>query len=488
MPNIIFSRSITNGANYKWWVLWALSGGTLLITLDNSITVALPTIADHFAAKLTDIQWVVLSNILTISVLLLPMGRLSDMIGRKPVYITGFLIFLVGSLVAAAAQSMEMLIGARVVQGIGSAMVQANLMAMNLSAFPSHERGKALGMGVGIVGVGAIVGPVVNGALVSALGWRAPFLASFSIAAVGVAASAFILDRARFAPEPRTGPRASFDWPGAVFSGVALFLFLLVMSSGVRIGWGSPWIVASAACCAIAFLLFVRRELGTAFPLLDLRLFHQRVVALGLSAAWLTFLGTSTIFFLMPFYLQQVLGFEPRQVGLILVPLALGMMVSAPIAGRLSDRYGPRKLSVVGLLLGSVTLFTFSTPHLGPHTSLFFLTTLMALMFIGHGMFISANNSSVMGAIERERYGVVSALIQLTRNTGNVTGVAVSTLIVVSAMAARGFEPSLDAVTDEAGREVAGAFVVGLRRVYLVMGSVYLVAAIFPFIGSKRVV
>ena len=297
-------QAITQSANYKWWVFGTIAIGSFLSVIDHgSVLVALPTIASHFGANLPTVQWVVLGSTLTISVLLLPMGRLGDIIGRKRMYIAGFIIFALAAALAGVSVNLPMLILAKVLQGSGSAMIQGNAMAMIVSAFPARERGKALGSHLSVVGIGAITGPALGGLLVSAFGWRSVFLFNSLVGLVTITAAVIILDRARFSQETQPGQSLKFDWPGAALCGGALLLFLLVMSNGYRVGWLSAPIIAGFLACVVLLAAFIWWELRAPSPMLEPRLFKRRLVAFGVAAGWVSFLGSSSVLFMMPFYL-----------------------------------------------------------------------------------------------------------------------------------------------------------------------------------------
>ena len=474
-------QSTASSLNYKWWVFGTIAIGTFMSVVTHSgVAIALPSIGTHFDADLPTVQWVSIAGVLAVSALLLPAGRLSDIVGRKQVYIVGLAIFALASGLAGLSPSLLLLILALVLQGVGSAMIQANGMAMIISVFPSSERGKALGSHLSVVGAGAILGPPLAGLLVTAFDWPAIFFVNIPLAFVAIAVSTRILDNARITQQPEGGTRPRFDWVGASLSAGTLLAFLLAMTNGNRAGWESPAILAGMVTAAALLAAFVWWELRTSSPLLDLRLFQRPVFALGVFSGWIAFVGMVGGFFLMPIYFQSVLGYSPREAGLFLIPGALCMTIIGPVSGRLSDRLGWRKLTVSGMALSAVSLFILFT-RISEEPSLALIVAMLTLQMIGIGIFITPNASSILSTVERHRYGVVSALTQLMRNSAMVTGIALVTAIVVATMASMGAEPSLKAVSAE-----PDAFVEGIRRTFLVLGSLTVVGIIMSLLKTER--
>ena len=479
-------QTLVQSSNYRWWVFWTIALGTFLTVVDVlSVGVALPRIESHFNTDLATVQWVVVGYVLVISVLLLPMGRLGDMVGRKQVYIAGLTIFALATGVAIASANLPMLVITRAIQGAGSAMIQGNAMAMLISVFPSQERGKVLGSHLAVVGAGAVVGPISGGLLVSAFGWRSVFVFDVLAGALAAAAAAIILDRKRFSqqaqpgqtpvdpplPEGHTG---RFDWPGAVLSGVALLLFLLVIGNGYRLEWSSAPILLGIAGFLALLAAFIWWELRCDSPMLELRLFKRSRVALGIAAAWLSFAGSSATFFMMPFFFQNVQGYSPRQSGLFMVPGAICIALTGYLSGRLLDRFGGRLLSLIGAAVIATGLILLGT-ILEANSPLALVIPLIILVPLGQGLFGTPNNTSILSAVESSRYGVVSALTQLARNTGSLTSISFATAIVGATMASQGFEASLRVVSTESGPAVSAAFMSGLRLSFLVMGGLLLI-------------
>ncbi len=474
---------LAQAANYKWWAFVAIASGTFVSVVDHgTVLVALPTITDHFGSDLPTAQWVVVGYALTISALLLPMGRLSDIIGRKRIYIYGFIVYIIGAALSGFAGDILPLILFKSLQGAGSAMIQGTGMAMITSIFPANERGKALGTHLSVVGAGSVAGPILGGLLVDTLGWQWVFFINVPAGLIVIGAVFFILDRSRLGQE---GGGAKFDWMGAALSAGMLVAFLMFLTTGPTSGWGSPGVVAGMASFGILLVSFIWWELQAPSPMLDLRLFKRRIFALGVLTGWISFLSNSPVRFLIPFFLQPVLGFSPAQMGLLLAPGALAMIIMGPLSGRLSDRYGWRIFNVGGNLVSASGLILLATVTVDAHVAM--VVSAFVLSSMGMGIFNSPNSSSIFSAVEREKFGVVGALTQLMRNSANVTSIAIATAIVTATMASMGFPPSLEACSDAAGDpEVCAAFTAGMRRAGLAFGVLLLVGAVLSYLKGER--
>ena len=481
-------QAISQSPNYKWWAFGTIAIGTFISVVDaGSVTVALPDIESHFNTNLPTVQWVIVGYALAISVLLLPMGRLGDIAGRKEVYLGGFVIFVLAAALAGASRwtDLQTLIVAKVLQGVGSAMIQATGMAILITIFPANERGKVLGSHLSVVGAGAVAGPALGGFLVSFLGWQWVFLINVPVGVIAIALTFLLLEGDR-GVRGSDGRPDTFDWWGAVLSAGALLAILLVVGTGDRAGWTSPTILAGAAGSVTLLAAFIWWELRVSSPMLDLRLFKRKLVALGVAAGWISFLATSAARFMMPFYLQRVLLYSPKEVGLIMIPAAVCMVVLGPVSGRLSDRFGWRTLTVGGLLLGAAAWLVLAN-RLSQDTSLGLIIAMLMLQSCGTGLFNSPNSSSILSAVERSSYGVVSALTQLVRNSANLTSIALATTVVVTTMGARGVEPSLDAVSPLGADAVAKAFIAGLRLTFWLMAGLLVVGVVIALIRGERV-
>ena len=402
----------------KWHVMVATGLGIFLGTIDASIVnVALPTMAKELDTTFAAVQWVVVAYLLTLATLTLSVGRLGDMLGKKRIYTTGFAVFTLGSVLCGLAPGIGWLIGSRVIQAGGAAMIFALGMAIITQAFPPSERGRALGISGALVSIGIVVGPSLGGLIVDQWSWRWIFIVNLPIGIIGTAAAQ------RFVPNIPAPGGQRFDFKGAFVFFVALFTFMLGLSLAQSRGFGSSIVLTLLASGIAALVIFIMIERRVEQPMLDLQLFKNRLLTINLLTGWMTFFAISGLFILVPFYLENVLGATPRQVGLLIAPAPLLLGLTAPISGSISDRIGPRRVLVFGLiiLVGAYLMMQL----LQADSPLWMIMLVMAPAGLGMGVFQSPNNSAVMGSATAEHLGVTSAMLTTTRNTGQLTGIAV---------------------------------------------------------------
>jgi EmrB/QacA subfamily drug resistance transporter len=393
--------------------------GVLMFTLDTSIVnIALPTLVNELDTTFATIQWVVLSYLLIVTALVLGAARLGDMLGKKRLYSVGLIVFTVSSLLCGLAPSVGFLIGFRALQGLGAVFISALGAAIITEVFPDSERGRALGIIGAVVSLGIALGPTVGGLLIGIAGWRTIFLVNVPI---GIFAS-FIV--ARVIPSPaRQGINAklSFDTFGALLMTVTLTFFALGMTEGQNRGFGSGVAVSLLTSAAIGLVCFLVLESRIKQPMLALDMFRNIQLSLSLLMGLLVFIVVAGLIFILPFFLELVLKFSTQQVGLLLaVSPVLGGIV-APISGTLSDRFGSRIISLIGLVLMLIGCLLLSTLN-AQVTELGYVWR-VAPFGIGLGMFQSPNNSAIMGGVSRERLGIASGLLSLSRTLGQTAGV-----------------------------------------------------------------
>ncbi len=409
----------------KWFVLTSVSIGTFMVTLDGSIVnIALPKIQEAFGVGLSTVEWVVVAYLLIVGTLLLPFGRLGDIIGDKLVYLSGFALFSGASAFCGLAWSVWALVGFRAVQGLGAAMLLAMGPAIVTRAFGSRERGKALGLNAISVSVGLSAGPALGGILTQLGSWRWIFYINVP---VGIFA---ILWAWRILNNERLVEAETFDIPGALLSFGALFSILLALIEGENFGWASWPVLGLVAAFVVLSAAFVYVELRATHPMLDLRLFKIRSFSAGNVSLMIDMAALFTATFLLPFFLEVGRGVPAITAGLLLTPIPLATMIVAPISGALSDRIGSRLPATVGLGVIGVGMFSLTQIHAG--TGYWDLILRLMIVGLGQGLFSSPNSSAILGSVPRSRLGIASGTLGLMRADGQMLGIAVAGAIVAN--------------------------------------------------------
>lgn len=476
--------SITRSTNYKWWVFASVALGLFLTVTDQSgVNIALPRIAEYFGADLPTAQWIALGFTLSTSIMFMPVGRLSDIFGRANVFMLGFGIFVVAAALGGTAVAFPVLIAAKLIQGVGVAGIEANGMAMVADIFPEKERGKAIGFYMSIIGAGAVGGPVIGGTLVSLLGWRSIYAASGCVGIIALLLAAVVLRRGVSEDSGQTA-KTSFDWTGAGLSAIVLVSFLLSITNGHKLGWGSPAILGGFGAAATALAIFIWWEGKAEAPMLDLSFFRSKVFTLGVSARFLSFLAGSAVYFIMPFYLVQGLGMEPSRAGLLMVPGSIAIAVWGPLSGRLSDKIGTRWLTVAGMALATAGMLMFAS--LDENSSTVRVIISIAIEGTGIGLFSSPNTSAIMTAIDSRKFSVASAFLNLVRTSAGLSGIAIFTAIVVFTMASQGFAPDLSAVSEVGGDAIRLVFIEGMSRAFLAAAAVMFAAMVVSVLRPEN--
>ncbi len=422
------------GASHRYVILVIVLVGVFMSVLDSIVvSIALPTITDAFHAELSVSQWTMTAYMVTLTSLLLFFGRVADRTGRTALFIAGLAVFTVGSLACGLSVTLGQLIGFRVLQAVGGAMVFSISSAILFLAFPREERGRAMGYLGSTVAIGSILGPVLGGILVDTLGWRSIFLINIPIGVVVVAASLLYLRTREERP-------ASFrmDWVGAGTL-VAALVSLMVVLSGLgeatvpvfrEIGFGALLVAAGVG--------FVAWESRARQPLLDLRMLRTRAFLAPLVAMVLFFVATFMINVAGPFYFQGVMGFRPTEVGLLLLVVPLVMVVGSPVAGWLYDRRRWRHYGTVGMAAVAACYLA-----LGILARSWYSVAAMAGIFVvlglGSALFQSPNSTEVMNALPREQTAIASSVSAAGRNLGMTVGVALASLLLPLQVRLSGF-------------------------------------------------
>jgi EmrB/QacA subfamily drug resistance transporter len=457
----------------KWIVLAITCIGALMGPLDSTIvSVSLPTISQSLHMDYATSVWVPTAYLVTLASLLLTAGRWSDMKGRKPLFILGFVVFVLGSLPCSIAQDGVQLIAFRIVQGVGAAFIMATSTAIITAAFPPQERGKALGINTMSVYIGLTLGPPLGAFLTGALGWQSIFWVNVPIGITVIALAAWKL------AEPVRELRARrFDIAGAVTFGIALVSLLIALTIGEEVGWTALPVVALAilSLFSIALFLFIESRKGRE-AMLDLELVTKnRLFAFANISTLLNYTAYFGIAFVLSFFMQRVLGYSLYLTGLVLLSMPLVMSILSPISGWASDRLGSRVLASGGMALVGVGLLLLST--LDQNASTLTLLAFLIVVGVGMGLFSSPNTSAVMGCVRKEQLGVASGTLATMRTVGQSLSLAVMGAVMAVATSSAVVSQLFSGSADITSPLVADEFIVG-------MSLAFQVAAVIAFIGA----
>ncbi|MGA2961084.1 MAG: MFS transporter [Candidatus Korobacteraceae bacterium] len=413
----------------KWWVLLAVGVGSMLGGIDLSVVnIALPVIRREFACNVATIEWAVTIYLLIVCGSLLSFGRLGDLRGQKRLYIVGFVVFVLGSAACGAAWNATALIVARGFQALGASMLFASAPALITGNFPGSQRGQALGLQLIMVYLGQMTGPVLGGWMTDHFSWRSVFFINLPVGVLALWLSARFIPR----DEPKEQTE-TFDFAGGGLFMASFTVLLLGLNQGYDRGWTSPSIQGLLAGAVLLLIVFVLREHRTPHPLLDLSLFHEPQFAMSVASAVLNYVSFYTITFLMPFYLIQGRGLTPSHAGLLITIQPAVMSVSAPISGTLSDRLGTRWLAMAGMAIMGIGLFLLS--RLQPDSPLAFVGFGVGVCGLGQGIFITPNNSAMMGSAPPHRQGIAGGVLGTARYVGMILGVGIAGAIFTTFLA-----------------------------------------------------
>ena len=453
---------------YKWHAMLVVSIGTFMATLDASIVnLALPILRDYFNTDIATIEWVMLSYLLTVTTLLLTLGRLSDMYGRKPMFLAGLLIFTLGSGLCSLSASAGQLIAFRVVQGLGAAMLMANSTAIITDVFPHTERGKALGLVGTVVSIGYITGPVLGGFLIDRMGWQSIFYINIPFGLLGTVYALKTLK----SDQLHDGQK--FDIRGAFLMFMSLISLVLVITKGQVLGWDSPAIIGISLLFAVFLVGFLMVEKRADQPMVELSLFQNRPFSASNASGFLSFTAMFAVIILMPFYMDEILGYSPEHMGMVFVAVPLVMAMVAPVSGWISDRTNSFLLSSLGMAVTCMALLLLG--NLDQDATFFDIVVRMGMIGLGMGLFQSPNNSIVMGSVPKERLGIAGGMLAMVRNLGMVTGIAISGAVLTSGIQSN----------QAAGLVYEAAFLGGFHDAFMVAAVICSVGIITSLMRGK---
>jgi EmrB/QacA subfamily drug resistance transporter len=446
----------------KWWTLAAVSFGLFMIMLDNTVVnVALPAIQSDLGTGLSELQWIVTGYALTFAALMLIGGKLADAYGRRLIFVVGILIFTAASLWCGLADSGNMLIAARVVQGGGAALMNPATLSIIAATFPPKERGTAIGIWAGTAALALAIGPLVGGLLTEHLSWHWIFFVNIPVGVIAIAASFLLIT------ESRDDTHENLDLPGLGTSALGLFALTYGLIEANTYGWTSARIVGSFVVAVVALVSFVQIERRRRSPMLDLTLFRSGTYAGANIAMLLVALAMFGIFFFVSLYMQNVLGYSAVQAGAAFLPMTVLIILVAPFAGKASDKYGSRWLMTIGMVLLGVQLLYLS--QMSAHASFWNLLPGFFVGGVGMAMTMTPTAAAATRAVPVEKSGVGSAVLNAMRQVGGSVGIALMGAIVAAQTSKRpgvegfmaGFERALivAAVIAFAGSIVAFALV-----------------------------
>lgn len=462
----------------KWLCFLAVALGTFVAYSDSSmINIALPSLAGYFKVDMSVIEAIITFYLLMLTGLVVIFGRVADMYGRRKLYIVGFAVFTIASSLCGIAPTLWLLVLFRSVQGVGAALLLANGTAILTAIFPSADRGKALGSLGSVIAFAVIAGPPLAGFLADHIGWRAVFYVNLPIGVGGLMLASRVLPTGS---EEATKER--FDVAGAVSFVAFLTAFLLAIKALARPDV-HPVVIGVLAAATISLgLCFIVIESRTEHPLVDLTLFHRRLFSAAAASSFLSFWAVSAVTFLLPFYLERVLQLSSTQSGYLLSPIAAMLVFSAPLGGRLADRFGARAICTIGAAINSLGLLYLSTLDL--NTGQFGVVLRMVPLGLGSGLFQPPNNSSIMGSVPKNRLGIASGMISAIKNSGAMSGVAVTSLLFGALQS--GALERMRAGGGSAEMVERQAFVFAVRVVFLISAAIGSVAIITSFVRGEN--
>lgn len=403
----------------RWATLGVLCLSLLLIGLDTTVlNVALPTLARELSADSGELQWTVDAYTLVFAGLLLTCGSLGDRFGRKRALALGLVIFAGASAAGAFVSTPDALIAARAVQGVGGALIMPSTLSILTNTFiEPRERARAIGIWAGVSSMGVAFGPALGGWLLDHFWWGSVLLINTPIAVVALVLGFFLITESRDASKPKQ------DLPGAALSIAGLVALVWGIIEAPGRGWTDTWVLAAFGAGVVLLALFVAWELYVDTPMLDLRFFRNPRFSAAATCVTLVFFGLFGSLFFLAMYLQGVLGYDPLETGLRLIPMAIGLGAGAPLATWLSARAGEKIPAALGLLILAVALGVMATTGVDSGYG----RLLLVLILAGGGMTMAIvpTTEAVMGALPRAKAGVGSAVNDTTRQVGGALGVAV---------------------------------------------------------------
>jgi EmrB/QacA subfamily drug resistance transporter len=452
----------------RWWAMLGIGLGIFMFTLDvHIVNLALPTLVRSLHTSFANIQWVSLSYLFVLTASVLFVARLSDMWNKKWLFLSGLIFFTISSGLCGLAPTVGYLIGFRALQGVGAVFILVLAPAIVTEVFPTQERGRALGIVGGIYWLGVASGPTVGGLLIDLVGWRLIFLVNVPICIIASLIVALFLPSFAIS-EAKKG----FDIAGALLVTVTLACFAYGITIVQKEGFSSPTGLMMLAIAAIGLGCFLIVEYHNNDPILDLKIFRSLEFSLCLLMRLMVAAIIAGALFIIPFFLELVKQYSAQQAGLLLAVTPIFSGLIAPVAGTLSDRFGSRIISLIGLVLmvlGCLGISTFDTQLTVPG-----YIVRIAPLALGMGIFTTPNNSTIMGTVPKEQLGIAAGLLSLSMTLGQTTGLALmGILFSLLTITSAGLAPNIDVTLAP-----ISALVSGVQMSFRLIAPILMVAAI----------
>lgn len=405
----------------KWTMFIITAIGNFIAMLDSAtVNLALYPMSVDLHVTMGQIQWVMIAYMLVLTVFLPFFGKLGDIFPKNKLYTIGFSIFALGAFLNTTANSFILLIAYRSLEALGASIMLSNGQALIASIFKNERRGKALGLNGCIIAVGGMCGPALGGILINSYGWRSVFFPCIPIAVIG----AFYAYRMLPRNVKINIKNFKFDYKGFIYFTVSLFALLLAISEGHEWGWNSLRIILLGGITLVFGALFYMRDYKINYPLINFSLFKIKTFTFGNFAVMTSYMAMFTNSILLPFFLQEIQHYNAMIAGLLILPYSVTLSVIAPISGRLSGRYGSRYLTLLGPLVYCIALLMFTL--FDKNAAMWQIVLASGIMGIGNGLFQSPSNNAIMTSVEQSELGIASGILALSRNMGNILGVAVT--------------------------------------------------------------
>lgn len=405
----------------KWTMFVITAVGNVIAMLDSTtVNLALYPMSVDLHVSMGQIQWVMIAYMLVLTVFLPFFGKLGDIFPKNKLYTVGFSLFALGAFLNTTADSFPRLIAYRCLEALGASIMLSNAQAIIATIFKNERRGKALGLNGCLVAIGGMSGPALGGILLNYFGWHSVFIPCIPIALAGAYYAYKVLphhantDKKNF----------KFDYRGFFYFTVSLFALLLAISEGHSWGWNSLRIIVLGIITLVFGVLFYIRDHHINYPLIDFSLFKIRTFTFGNLGVMTSYMAMYTNSILLPFFLQEILKYNPLVTGLLILPYSVTLSFIAPIAGRLSGKYGSRYLTLAGPAVYCIALLMFTLYD--KNAAMWQIVLASGIMGIGNGLFQSPSNNAIMTCVDHDHLGLASGILALSRNMGNILGVAVT--------------------------------------------------------------